>query len=108
MAPVQSIMRVLLVLCGLILCSATSVLADSRVFIIANQPDGYGVDKCLADGEKCGSYAAQTYCRTRDFARATDYRRVDPADITGAVPVSTADHCGRQGCGDYVAITCQR
>jgi hypothetical protein len=101
-------MRPLLLLCAITLCSATLARADSRVFIIANQPDGYGVDKCLADGEKCGSYAAQTYCRTRDFARATDYRRVDPADITGAVPVSTGDHCGRQGCGDYVAITCQR
>jgi hypothetical protein len=108
MAPVQSIMRVLLVLCGLILCSATSVLADSRVFIIANQPDGYGVDKCLADGAKCGASAAQTYCQGKDFARATAFRRVDPEEITGAVPVTAGNRCGRSGCDEYVAITCQR
>ncbi len=100
-------MRSLLLICGF-MCSATLALADSRVFIIANQPDGYGVDKCLADGEKCGAHVAQTYCQTRDFARATDYRRVDPADITGAVPVPVGGHCGHQGCSEFVAITCQR
>lgn len=101
-------MRSLLLICGLTLCSAATALADSRVFIVANQPDGYGVDRCLADGEKCGSYAAHTYCQAREFARASDYRRVDPADITGAIPVPAGDHCGHQGCGAYVAITCQR
>jgi hypothetical protein len=29
--------------------------ADIRVFIIANQAEGYGVDQCLAMGEKCGA-----------------------------------------------------
>jgi len=101
-------MRSLLLICGLLLCSATMALADSRVFIIANQPDGYGVDKCLAEGEKCGAHVAQSYCQTRDFTRATDYRRVDPSDITGAVPAPAGTHCGHQGCGEYVAITCQR
>ena len=100
-------MRTLLILCGLAVCWASSALADSRVFIVANQPDGYGVDKCLADGAKCGSYAAQTYCQTRDFTRATAFRRVDPDEITGSVPTSASGNCGRAGCA-YVAITCQR
>jgi hypothetical protein len=91
-----------------LLASATAAFADSRVFIIANQPDGYGVDQCLANGEKCGSYAARAYCQSRDFTQAIAYRRVDPAEITGALPVSTGDHCARPGCGEYVAITCQR
>jgi hypothetical protein len=98
-------MRSLLFLCSFAVCS--SAFADSRIFIIANQPNGYGVDKCLADGAKCGSYAAQTYCQTRNFARATAFRRVEPDDITGSVPASASESCGRGGC-EYVAITCQR
>src|ERR1700683_1976350 len=47
------------------LLSGTAAWADSRVFIIANQPDGYGVDQCLARSEKCGAHAAQSYCQSR-------------------------------------------
>jgi len=81
--------------------------ADSRVFIIANQADGYGVDQCLAKGEKCGAHAARSYCQSRDFALATSYRRVDPDEITGSVPKAGSD-CHHGGCNEYVAITCQR
>ena len=88
---------------------ATSVAsADSRVFIIANQADGYGIDQCLAEGEKCGAHAARAYCQSRDFAQATAFRRVDPDDITGSVPKAGGERCGPAGCNEYVAITCQR
>jgi hypothetical protein len=53
------------------LFAAQAAWADSRVFIIANQPDGYGVDQCLARSEKCGSHAAQSYCQSRNFALAS-------------------------------------
>ena len=66
------------------LLAATAASADSRVFIIANQADGYGVDQCLAKGEKCGAHAARSYCQSRDFAQAVSYRRVDPDEITGS------------------------
>src|SRR4030088_2681709 len=89
------------------LLAASVALADSRVFIIANQADGYGVDQCLAKGEKCGAHAARSYCRSRDFAQASSYRRVDPDEITGSVP-KAADNCSHGGCNEYVAITCQR
>ena len=92
-------------LCFLLAASAAS--ADSRVFIVANQADGYGIDQCLAKGEKCGAYAAQSYCQSRDFAQATSYRRVDPDEITGSVPKEAAN-CNHAGCNEYVAITCQR
>jgi hypothetical protein len=82
--------------------------ADSRVFIIANQADGYGIDQCLARGEKCGAHAARSYCQSRDFAQATSYRRVDPDEITGSVPKTPGDSCAGAGCHEYVAITCQR
>ena len=81
--------------------------AESRVFIVANQADGYGVDQCLANGDKCGAPAARSYCQSRDFALASAYRRVDPDEITGSVP-KTAGNCGRGSCDEYVAITCQR
>jgi hypothetical protein len=89
------------------IAAASAASADSRVFIIANQGDGYGVDQCLAKGEKCGAYAARSYCQSRDFAEASCYRRLDPDEITGSVP-KAAWNCSRAGCNEYVAITCQR
>jgi len=90
-----------------ILLAASAASADSRVFIVANQADGYGIDECLARGEKCGAYAARSYCQSREFASATAYRRVDPDEITGSVP-SGGEKCSGPGCSEYVAITCQR
>jgi hypothetical protein len=86
---------------------AGAAWGDSRVFIISNQADGYGVDQCLARGEKCGAHAAQSYCQSRNFAQASSYRRVDADEITGSVP-KASQHCGHSGCSEYVAITCQR
>jgi hypothetical protein len=96
-----------LLACAFLLPSAAAAFADSHVFIIENQADGYGVDQCLAKGEQCGAHAALSYCRSRDFAQASSYRRVDPEEVTGAVPKSVAS-CTHAGCGEYVAITCQR
>ena len=86
--------------------TASVASADSRVFIIANQADGYGIDQCLARGDKCGAHAARFYCQSRDFTAATSYRRVDPEEITGSVP--KGENCNHAGCVEYVAITCQR
>ena len=89
------------------LLAGSAARADSRVFIIENQADGYGVDQCLAKGDKCGAHAALSYCKARDFAQASSYRRVDPDEITGSVPRSAGANCARSCC-EYVAITCQR
>ena len=93
-------------LASAIFISAGAASAETRVFIIANYADGYGVDQCLARGDKCGAHAASSYCRSRDFAQALSYRRVEPQEITGSVPKNGAN-CRRSGC-EYVAITCQR
>jgi hypothetical protein len=90
------------------LLASSAASADSRVFIVANQADGYGVDECLARGEKCGAHAARSYCQSREFAQATAYRRVDPDEVTGAIPKGAGEKCPGSGCGEYVAITCQR
>jgi hypothetical protein len=94
-------------LAGAFVLAASAASADSRVFIIENQADGYGVDQCLAKGDKCGAHAARSYCQSRDFAQATSYRRVDPDEVTGSVPKS-GESCNHAGCDEYVAITCQR
>lgn len=95
-----------LLVCALSL-AASAALAETRVFIIANEADGYGVDQCLAKSEKCGAHAARAYCQSRDFLQASAYRRVDPDEITGSVP-KTGAKCNHGRCDEYVAITCQR
>jgi hypothetical protein len=96
-----------LLACASLAAAATVASAETRIFIIANEADGYGVDQCLAKGDKCGAHAARSYCQSRDFAQASSYRRVDPDEITGSVPKSGAS-CPRGGCDEYVAITCER
>jgi hypothetical protein len=95
-----------LISCAFIV-AASAASAETRVFIIANEADAYGVDQCLAKGDKCGAHAARSYCQSRDFAQASSYRRVDPDEITGSVPKSGAN-CSHGRCDEYVAITCQR
>ena len=96
-----------LLACFVLLAAATTASAESRIFIIANESDGYGVDQCLARGDKCGASAARSYCQSRDFAHASSYRRVDPDEITGSVSKAGAS-CTHGSCSDFVAITCQR
>jgi hypothetical protein len=90
-----------------VLCLATSAQAERRMFIIANDGDGYGIDRCLASGDKCGAAAANAYCRTHQFASAASYRKVDRDDLTGAIPQSGSGNC-RGGDCDVVAIVCSR
>ncbi|MFG3591139.1 hypothetical protein [Bradyrhizobium sp. RDI18] len=96
-----------LIACAFLL-AASAAAADSHVFIVANQADGYGVDECLARGDKCGAHAARSYCQSREFAQATAYRRVEPDEVTSAVPIGGGNRCSGPACGEYVAITCQR
>jgi hypothetical protein len=80
--------------------------AEKRIFIIANNADGYGVDRCLASGAGCGTAVATAYCRTREFDKAVSFRKVDRDEITGAVPAGGG--CRGATCDEYVAIECAR
>ena len=103
-------MRSLLATCiavAALLCGANTAHSEKRIFIIANSPDAYGVDRCLANGSTCGAAAAAAYCESKQFAKAVSYRKVDRDEITGAVPVSNSA-CGRGGCDEFVAIECTR
>ena len=69
--------------------------AEKRIFIIANNADGYGVDRCLATGRACGVAVATAYCRSREFAEALSFRKVDSDEITGAVPPAARAAAGK-------------
>jgi hypothetical protein len=81
--------------------------ADWRMFIIANDADDYGIDRCLADHERCGTLAANAYCKSHDYAQATSYRKVDRNDTTGAIPAADEGGCHGTRCS-IVAIICAR
>jgi hypothetical protein len=83
---------------------STAAQAEKRIFIIANNSDGYGVDRCLATGARCGVAVATAYCKARDFAKAASFRKIDHDEITGAVPSTT----GSSGRDEFVAIECLR
>jgi hypothetical protein len=90
-----------------VLLGASAAQAEKRIFIIANNPDGYGIDRCLAEGGHCGVAAATAYCRSREFTQAASFRKVDRDEITGAIPVNSRD-CAGGNCEAFVAIECTR
>ena len=92
-----------------LLLAGASAHAEKRIFIIANSGnDGYGVDQCLASGGDCGRAVANSYCRSREFAKAITFRKVGRDDITGAIPASGPGACRGRSCDDFVAIECSR
>ena len=100
-------MRTLLVFLAATALLGATARAEKRIFIVIANADGYGVDRCLVQGAECGAAMARTYCESRDFRNALSFRKVDPKDITGAVPLSDAD-CKGGRCDDFVAIECAR
>jgi hypothetical protein len=100
-------MRTLVALAAIFcLCLAQFAYAEQRMFIIGADIDGYGVDRCLAAGQKCGEAAANAYCRGQRFTLASSYRKVDRGDVTGAIPAVATCQGGR--CENLVAIVCAR
>jgi hypothetical protein len=90
----------------LCLCLVTTAQAERRMFIIGADAGGYGVDRCLETGAKCGAAAANAYCKTHQYETAMSYRKVDRDDITGAIP--SGGGCSGSKCDDLVAIVCTR
>jgi len=90
-----------------VLLGASAAQAEKRIFIVANNADGYGVDRCLASGARCGTAAATAYCKSRAFAHAVSFRKVDREEITGAIPADSRV-CRGGNCELFVAIECTR
>lgn len=89
------------------LCLTGTAHAERRMFIVANDADGYGIDRCLATGAKCGAPAANAYCKIQAFAEATTFHKVDRGDITGVIATDAVGACRGNSC-DVVAIVCTR
>ena len=90
------------VFAGVILASTAQ--AEKRTFIVANNSDAYGVDRCLATGASCGAAAASAYCQSRNYARAESFRKIEREEITGVVSESTSS----SDPDEFVAIECLR
>ena len=103
-------MRTILVSLTAVLCLGlvTAAQAERRMFIISSDGDGYGVDRCLASGDKCGAVVANAYCKTHQFVQAASFRKVDRDDITGAISADASGGCHGAHCDDIVAIVCTR
>ena len=82
----------------------TAAQAEKRTFIIANNSDGYGVDRCLATGATCGAAVATAYCQSRDYMQAASYRRIERAEIANSEPATTGTSVRQE----FVAIECLR
>jgi hypothetical protein len=102
-------MRTVFVSLVALLClyQAPPAQAERRIFIVANDADGYGIDRCLASGEKCGAAAANAYCKTQAFAQAATYHKADRGDLTGAISDVDGGSCHDSAC-NVVAIVCTR
>lgn len=95
-------------LAACLLASIALAKAETRTFII-DSSEGYGIDSCLVKGEACGKAMATAVCKSREFASAVDFGRLDPTEITGSVPAgSKAITCSGPNCPEKVAITCSR
>ena len=98
-------MRIIMVATFAASVLAAPAQAEKRIFTVANNPDGYGIDRCLAAGAPCGTAAATAYCRAHNFAEVLSFRQVDRA--TPAVAVAASD-CPSGMCDALVAIECSR
>ncbi len=85
----------------------TPACAEKRIFIVTSSASGYGVDRCLTSGGKCGNAVAASYCHSKEFSKALSFRKIDREDITGAIP-GEKENCPKGVCEDYVAIECSR
>ncbi len=97
-------MRRVIVLALLSVALTDAAWAEIHTFVVNNDADGYGVDRCLATGASCGALVASAYCRSQDFLEARSFHRIDRDEVTGT---SGRVACGG-GCGELVAIECTR
>ena len=101
-------MRTILIGLAALLCLVPSTTrAEQHIFLVANDADGYGIDRCLASGEKCGAAAANAYCRTQAFTVAAKYHKIDQVDLTGTITKDASVTC-QPGTCEVVAIVCLR
>ena len=89
-----------------LLALAGPARAETKTFIVESQPDGYGVDQCLANGANCGKPVASAYCQSRKYSQAVSFRKAEREEIIGSSASEAT--CRMRGCIDFVAIECER
>ena len=104
--PLRSVTAAAAVAC--IILGGASAQAEKRTFIVANDANAYGVDRCLISDTACGTTVANSYCHSHDYAQALSFRKVHRDDITGATPATGAGSCRGRRCDEFVAIECWR
>src|SRR5262249_43373919 len=105
--PGKGVSRMRYLFAALVLAAAvfgTAAQAEKRTFIIANNSDGYGVDRCLATGASCGAAVATAYCKAREYMEAASFHKVEREEIAGAVPTTN----GTSARDEFVAIESMR
>jgi len=90
-----------------VLLGTSAAQAENRIFIIVNNADEYGIDRCLASGARCGAVAAASYCKSQEFTQAVSFRKVDKDEVTEATPINSGV-CRGGTCEQLVAIECTR
>ena len=85
-----------------IVLGASAAQAEKRIFIVANNADGYGVDRCLATGASLRHGRGDRLLQITRFVQASSYRQIDKDEITGAIPANaggckggTCEHSSR-------------
>ena len=83
---------------------------ERHIFVIANNADDYGVDRCLASNAACGRTVANAYCHSHEYGQAISFRKVERDDIAGTITPNRSDDrsCSGSSCGEFVAIECSR
>src|SRR5215471_17128685 len=78
--------------------------AETHIFVIGHDADGYGVDRCLASNVACGTMVANAYCHSHEYAQALSFRKVESNDIAGAITASRSDDrsCSANRCAEFV------
>jgi hypothetical protein len=92
----------------LALLSGYGAHAERRLFIIANDAESYGVDRCLVSKAGCGNTVANAHCHSHEYAQVISFGKVERDDIAGAISASDAGVCSGARCGNYVAMECSR
>src|SRR5215469_6074134 len=84
-----------------VLAWALPARAETKIFFVENQPDGYGIDQCLASGANCGKPMASAYCQSRQYGHAVSFRKADPEEMKEEVKEGKATGdatCRGSGC----------
>ncbi len=96
--------------CGLLLTAISAMGSgyEARSFYYPKY-EGYRLDWCLEWGNKCGSPAANVWCRQEHYDRAIDWKKADNIGTTSPTKVIRVGRiCSQSHCDSFEWISCER